>query len=199
MNNPHRQRRTNSIGLMIRATCLSLLLPSLSALLLTNSVQAQLAHTVTAQNQFLCIAGPSGDGITPGSNLIPSNSMSAYYLGGFQTLQASGAYQTTMTASSLGFSLQESSSNLGSGVAYTGPNETRWVLWSSLPVTGTLTVTGYATTFSPFNLRTVDVDIDDDGSVEWFLSAGGILSIPLTVNGSRAIRITSATNAAIGG
>ena len=183
---------------MCRATCLSVLLSSLSALLLTNSVQAQLAHTVTAQNQFLCIAGSNGSGIAPGTSLVPSKSMSAYYSGGFQTLQANGSYQTTMTASSLGFSLTESSLNQGSGSAYTGPNQTLWVLWSLQPVTGTLTVSGFATTFSPFNLRTVYVDIDGDGSVEWSLSAGGVLSIPLTVNGSRSIRITSATNAAIG-
>jgi hypothetical protein len=170
----------------------------LLASLMAQSVTAQIAHTVTTQNYFLCIAGQSGGGIPAGSSLIPSNSMSAYYSGGFQTLQANGFYQTTMTASSLGFSLTESCLNLGSGSASTGPNHTLWVLGSSQPVTGTLTVTGSATTFSPFNLRTVNVDVDNDGSVEWSLAAGGALSIPLTVNGSRSIRITSATNAAIG-
>jgi len=198
VNKAHRQRRTGSLVGMFRATCLSVLLSSLSALLLTNSVQAQLTHTVTAQNLFLCVAGSTGTGIAPGSSLVPSNSMSAYYSGGFQTLQASGSYQATMTTSSLGFTLLESSSNLGSGSAYTGPNETLWVLSSLQPVTGTLRVSGFATTFSPFNLRTVTVDIDDDGSVEWSMSAGGVLSIPLTVNGSRSIRIISATDAAIG-
>ena len=182
----------------MRLSLSSFLLAALIALLMSQSVTAQIAHTATTQNYFSCIAGPSGGGIPAGFSLIPSNSMSAYYSGGFQTLQATGSYQTTMTASSLGFSLTESCLNLGSGTASTGPNHSLWVIGSLQPVTGTLTVTGSSTTFSPFNLRTVNVDIDDDGSVDWSLAAGGALSIPLTVNGSRSIRVTTATNAAIG-
>ena len=171
-------------------------------LLAAPDLRAQLSHTTTALNTMTCVAGTNADSIPAGASLSPSNSMSSSFFGSFQFYSSSGTYQTSTLASGLQFSLTETSTNQsavgGGGSASTGPNQSLWVIQSPQPVAGTLTVSGISSSFTVFNTRVAEVDIGNDGTIDWSLASGAPLQIPLTVAGSLAIRVVTRTAAVLG-
>ncbi|MCU0862995.1 MAG: hypothetical protein MUC36_04305 [Planctomycetes bacterium] len=173
-----------------------------AAMLAAPALRAQLSHTATALNTMSCVAGSNGDSIPAGDSLSPSNSMSAFFSGSFQLFSSSGTYQTSTLASGLQFSLAETSSNQssfsGGGSAATGPNQSLWVIQAPQPVAGTLRVVGSSSSFTVFNTRVAQVDIGNDGTIDWSLASGTPLQVPLTVAGSLTIRVVTQTAAALG-
>lgn len=156
---------------------------------------AQLTHSVTAANTFKCEAGPNRDSIPAGTSLAPSASMSTSYRvsspwGPVVCANVSGTYEVQTSPQRLSFKLDDvvdyvhlcSLSNASVGV-----NETLWVIQSPQQVTGLLSITSSSAIFGAI----LEVDIDDDGTVDWSLASPGPLRQLLTIPGSRTIRIRS--------
>ncbi len=162
-------------------------------LLLIPCLRAQVSHTATALGTMRCDAGQVVDVILAGTSLSPSNNLSASNGQVF----ASGSYRTTTTSTGLRYSLTESATGGFSGAASTGVHESLWVIQSAQPIAGVLTMSGTSTT--PISTAaTVQVDIGNDGSIEWSVASGAPMQIPVSLVSALSIRVRTQTISGFG-